>query len=117
MVPCVCYYIFALSAATVEQMFPRAEYCCHCPNIRLQCTFSRVPLVASWTVLVNGTPEQVTNNTVGHTVDISKLNNMILILHVNDTQYSRGNMYSCTAVYSASDNEVSDLFSIPEAEG
>ena len=113
--------LFAHTASMVEQVFPaNVDYCCHCPNIKLKCTFSKKPLTALWSVLKNGRdPEQVTPSTPGHTVDTSEIQNGpgSLYLEVNSTVYSEDNSYSCTAVYADGDTEVSELFRIPMAEG
>ena len=101
-------------------MYPsNNNYCCHCPNIVLKCNFSKNPLTAFWTVLSNGVPDQVNDNTPGHTVDRSEVQNGILSLHVNHTMYSENNTYSCTALYDDGtdlDAEESAHFVLPRVE-
>ena len=111
--------LFFHTANSVKQTFPKnAAYSCHSPNIKLQCTFSVDALTAFWTVLVNGRdPEQVTPSTPGHIVDANELQHGTLYLTVNSTLYSRGNSYSCTAVYPDGDTEFSEVFVTPMVEG
>ena len=104
--------------ASIMQMHPmNASYSCHCPSVVLKCNFSKNPTKAFWTVLINGTDTQVvTTSTPGHTVDMSKVQDGILYLEVNNTKYSEGNHYSCTAEYPDNEPELSGLFPIPVVE-
>ena len=115
----VHYMLFAHIASTVEQVFPaNVDYCCHCPNIKLKCTFSKNFFTVSWSVLINGRdPELVSEFTPGHTVDTSEIQNGTLYLMVNNTVYSEGNSYSCIVVFPDSETEAADSFPIPMAEG
>ena len=114
-----CLLFYAHAASRIEQVYPlNTNYCCHCPNIELMCTFSENPFTASWTVLRNGVPDQVTDGTPGHTVNRSQLQNGILVLHVNHTMYSKHNIYSCTALYvDGTETEETNSFVIPMDEG
>ena len=111
--------LFAHTASMVEQVFPaNVDYCCHCPNIKLKCTFSKNPVTAFWSALINGRdPELVTPSTPGHTVNTSEIQNGTLYLMVNSSVYSEGNQYSCTAVFPGDKTEVAGSFPIPMAEG
>ena len=110
--------LFAHTASTVEQVFPaNVDYCCHCPNIKLKCTFSEKPVTAFWSVLRNDTDTVVViSSTPGHTVDKSEIQNGTLYLMVNNTVYSEGNLYSCTAVFPNGETENARSFPIPMAE-
>ena len=111
--------LYMQTVSTIEQVYPRnVKYCCHCPNIKLGCTFSKNPFAASWTVLVDGIfPQQLTLSTPGHKVDASEVQSGSLFLHINDTMYSANNSYSCTAVYTNGAEEFSNVFSMPMVEG
>ena len=110
----------AYTASTIEQVYPAmASYSCISPSIKLQCTVYAKPLSTSWNVdnSALNAPEQVTAFTPGHIVDKSKLQNGTLYLEVNNTVYSKGNSYICTAVYSSGETEVSAHYLIPVVEG
>ena len=93
--------LFANTASEIKQMYPLdPDYCCHCPAIELQCTFSESPLNAYWSYQsANGVSEDVTSETTGHTVDESMMHQGILYLHVNASVHLKNKMYTCTALY------------------
>lgn len=74
-------------------------------------------LNAFWTVHADGrVSELVTASTPGHTVDTSEIQNGTLCLEVNNTNYSEGNSYDCTAVNSNRATEESEVFPVPKVE-
>lgn len=72
-------------------------------------------MLVFWSVFsVNGIAMQVTDNTPGHMVFRS---NGALLLKVNDTIYSRNNIYNCIALYSDGETVECTPFVIPKDEG
>ena len=114
--------LFAHAAIRIEQRFPlNASYSCHCPNIKLRCTFPENSKDAFWTVLDSGVPSIVTNTTLGHTVTYD-LSHGRLFLEVHDTTYSENNtyVYRCNVKYDDSDGiriKQSETFLMREVEG
>lgn len=84
--------------AKVNQTFPLTNrYYCHCPAATLVCTFPGDPIFAIMYVLDNGT--QVDCN--GYKTHVVTHNLTIggLVVQMNSTGVSEGNIYSCFAVY------------------
>lgn len=101
--------------ATIQHVYPETEdYRCHCPSIRLNCTFPEGALVASWYVFANGTQENC-NGYPQHEVETSSGG---LLLVVNNTRQldQESNIYSCTAVYSDGSTAESNTMVLPPYE-
>ena len=98
------------AASVIQQMFPSdTSYCCPCPSIRLNCTFSPGAgnVVWSFPGLYS-----IPNGYQGHTIDNTMINSGVSYLDVQISESLKGS-YRCIAFYSNGDPQQSQLFTSP----